>query len=368
MPQFRHLFAVLSLIGLSSLSACDKSKQDERRGLPPPETSAATPGGCSQGGGTLTDPSTATQFPRSFSDYCIDPHGETRTYGASASKDIDAICTEAFNGDCEMYKSFGLERVILFRYIDGGGSPGAVDVVVSKYASSEGAFGMFTKRVISDGDPARQDAPKEMLVEGMGALGAGTAYLWKAQIVVEMTYTNDRQTPQQVQETASRLLSALSKVVAAKLPAPATLPTAATRLPAENRIALGIRFEPKDVFGVQGGGAGAFGYYQHEGKRYRVVSIIRDDADQAKDLLTALSKREGVTKLKDLGEGGVRMMEGEPGDVRIEWVMARSGPQVFGIGDESSSLRAEMSATDHDAVCLTKEQKVERLKALLSVK
>jgi len=368
MPAVSRLALFLPLVALTGLGGCDKPKEDERRGPPPPEVAVPTPGGCAQGGGTISDAVTAAFFPRTLADYCIDPLGETRTYGSAASREIDAICIEAFNGDCEMYKSFGLERVVILRYVDGSGSPGAIDVVVSKYGSAEGAFGMFTKRVISDGDPAREDAPKSMSVDGVGALGAGTAYLWKGQVVVELTYTNDQQTPQQVEAAGAKLLTELAKTVAGKLPAPATLPAAAARLPNDHRIPLGIRFEPKDAFGVQGGGAGAFGYYRQGAKRFRILSVAREDADQAKDVLTALAKREGAARIKDLGDGGVRLMVGEPDDARAEWVIARSGSQIFGVGDETAVLKPGMSVADHDEVSLTKDEKTERLRALLSAK
>lgn len=366
MRSFRpHVF--LPLLVLGSLTACDKTPTpgEERRGPPPPPVAVASAAACAEGGGTITDAPTAAFFPRTLGEYCIDPHGETRAYGAAASKEIDAICIEAFNGDCEMYKSFGLERVVLLRYVDGSGSPGAIDAIVSKYSSAEGAFGMFTKRVISDGDPAREHAPKEMAVSGVGALGTGVAYLWKGQIVVELTYTNDQQTPKQLEASAGKLLPELGKVVADKLPAPASLPAAAERLPADHRLPLGIAFEPKDVFGVEGGGAGALGYYQEGKKRYRVLSIVREDEHQAKDVLTSLAKREGAARVKDLGDGAVRLMQG---DARSEWVFAQKGSQIFGIGDEESVLKDGMSSAEHDEVSLSKDDKLGRLRALVAPK
>ncbi len=368
MPHAQRSFrphVVLPLLALASLTACDKTPSEERRGPPPPPVAVASAAACAEGGGTITDAPTAAFFPRTLGEYCIDPHGETRAYGAAASKEIDAICIEAFNGDCEMYKSFGLERVVLLRYVDGSGSPGAIDAIVSKYSSAEGAFGMFTKRVISDGDPAREHAPKEMAISGVGALGTGVAYLWKGQIVVELTYTNDQQTPKQLEASAGKLLPELGKVVADKLPAPASLPAAAERLPQEHRIPLGISFEPKDVFGVEGGGAGALGYYQEGKKRYRVLSIVRDDEHQAKDVLSSLAKREGAARVKDLGDGAVRLMQG---DARSEWVFGQKGSQIFGIGDEESVLKDGMSSAEHDEVSLSKDDKLGRLRALVTAK
>ena len=363
-----HAAVILVVFGLaaSGLPACGKSTRDEprneQRGTPPPkDPQAASAGACSGGGGTVSDPQVAEYFPQTVGTYCLDPNGETRVYGEGADRDIDAICLEAFNGDCEVYKSFGLVRVVLFRYVDGAGSPGAIDVVVTKYASTEGSYGMFTKRVISDSDPAREDAPKEMDVEGAGALGAGSAYLWKSRIMVELAYTNDRQTPQQVLSTSSGLLSDLGKVVSSKLP-PGALPAAALRLPVDNRISLGVLFEPKDAFDVEGGGAGAYGYYRQDSKRFRVLTIARQDADQAKDVLTVLSRREGATRLKDVGDGGVRL---SVGDVRAEWVFARVGSQVFGVGDEEQVLGSNMSMAERSDVSLTRDEKLARLRGLL---
>ncbi len=58
----------------------------------------------------------------------------------------------------------------------------------------------------------------------------------------------------------------------AKLPGEPSLPPAAAALPKDNMIPLGIRYETKDVLGVDGAGPGAFGYYKEVDKRYRVVA------------------------------------------------------------------------------------------------
>lgn len=375
MPTVRSLCTSCKALALMTLlaasSACDKDDKNEaaRRGpAPPPPTASATPDACEKGGGTISDPASAAIFPRTVADYCVDPHGEVRLYGSNAKKGIDDICTEAFNGDCEVYKSFGLDRVAILRYVDGGGSSGSVDVVLSKYDSAEGAYGMFTKRVISDGDPAREGAPRAMQLSGVGAQGTGTAYLWKGQLVVELTYTNDQQTPKQLESTAKDLLARLGKAIAEKLPGPDTLPAAAAALPEPNRIPLGIRFEPQDAFDVRGGGAGAVGYYQDGKKRYRVLSIVRDDEAQAKDVLTSLAKREGATRVKDLGDGAVRLMVGEADEPRAEWIVARKGSRLVGVGDEELAFLPGISSDERDAVSLSRDRKLERLRDLLSSK
>ena len=68
---------------------------------------------------------------------------------------MDEVCTTAFDGECEVYKRFGLDRVVVLRYVDGTGAPNSVEVNLSRFTTSDGAYAMFTKRVVADGDPAR---------------------------------------------------------------------------------------------------------------------------------------------------------------------------------------------------------------------
>ncbi|MET0793682.1 MAG: DUF6599 family protein, partial [Polyangiaceae bacterium] len=139
--------ALLALLG--SASSCNKDKPVER-GAPPPPIASSKPGACASGGGTVKDAASAAFFPRVAADYCLDPNGEARAFGENAPNSLDAVCTELFDGECEVYKSFGLRRVVTLRYIDGKGSPGAVNVNLSRFATPEGAYGFFTKRVVAD--------------------------------------------------------------------------------------------------------------------------------------------------------------------------------------------------------------------------
>ncbi len=367
-PLASHLLAACALPLLLALTGCPKDKPE---GTPPPAShpaaaASAAPAVCAGGGGSIPDATLAAAFPRTLAGYCVDPHGETRVFGDNAPKPIDAICTEAFDGECEIYKSFGLRRVAIFRYVDGAGSPGTVDVVVSQYGGADGAYGMFTKRVVSDGDPARSDSPKPLAVEGVGAAGIGTAWLWKGSLFVEFTYTNEKQTPEQVAMTSATLLKVMATAIAGRLPGAATMPPAVARLPEANRIPLGVLFQPTDAFDVQGGGAGAIGFYAEGDKRYRVLSIARNDADQAKDVLKSLLRRTGATSEKDIGEGAVRLMVGEGDAVsRAEWIVARKGSQLFGVGDEPLALSSGMTTAERDKVALSRDEKIKRVRALL---
>ena len=73
-------------------------------------------------------------------------------------------------------------------------------------------------------------------------------------------------------------------------------------------VPMGILYAPKDVLGVDGAGAGATGFYKDGDKRYRVLSIVRDDVDQAKDVLKTFSKLRGATEEKGIGDGAYRLV------------------------------------------------------------
>jgi len=361
------LLAALSTLALAS---CKDRPEDHRAPPPgaPPASASAAPKACASGGGTLTDAAIAPAFPRAVAGYCIDPNGETRMFGEGAPKGLDAVCTEAFNGDCELYKSFGLKNVTTFRYVDGAGGNGSVEVIVSRMTSPDGAYGMFTKRVVSDNDPAAEKFPRDMKLPGASAQGTGTAYLWKGPLFVELTYTNDTESPKQVADSSNKVLKILSAEVAPKLPGTGTWPPSVAALPEDKRLPLGVTYEPKDAFELKGAIAGATGFYKDGDKRYRIVSITRNDADQAKDALQTIGKRTGATKEANLGEGAFRMLTEGKDEPRTEWIVARSGKQLFGVGDEPLVLKAEMAAADRDKVSLSREQKLALLKGLLQVK
>ena len=79
---------------------------------------------------------------------------------------MDEVCTTAFDGECEVYKRFGLDRVVVLRYVDGSGAPNSVEVNLSRFKTADGAYAMFTKRVVADGDPAQ--ATVKPLAAGRG--------------------------------------------------------------------------------------------------------------------------------------------------------------------------------------------------------
>jgi hypothetical protein len=339
-------------------------REEPRQGPPPPPVASSKPAACAGGGGTLADAATAPFLPRVSGGFCLDPNGGDKAFGEGAPLPIDHIC-DLFDGECEVYRGYGVRRVTEARYVDGAATPATIDVHVSRFATSEGAYAMFTRRVVGDGDPADDSTPRPIDGGGAGALGVGNAYVWRGLYLVELTYNDQTAAEAAVRAAGDRLLPGLVKDVGARLPGDVSLPPAATALPKESLLPLGVRFVTKDVLGVDGVGPGAIGYYRAGATRWRVASIQRSDADQAKDVLGTLAKQKGATREKGLGDGVVRVMRRESEGLAAEWLFARSGKTVFGVGDEPRVLRSSQTAEDHAKVTLTKDEKLERLKKIL---
>jgi hypothetical protein len=359
-------FSVIALAALS-LSACSKS-EEPRQGAPPPPPAAAKPAACTAGGGTIADPSSAPFFPQSFGErlrgFCLDPNGGDKAFGEGATLPLEHMC-DLFDGECEVYKGYGVRRVVEARYVDGAGSPATIDVHLSKFGTTEGAYAMFTRRVVGDGDPADDSTPHPIEGGGAAALGLGNAYLWRGLYLAELTYNNETAAEAAIKAAGEKLLPPLIKEMGARIPGDTALPPAAAALPKDDLLPLGARFITKDLLGVEGVGSGAFGYYKASAKRWRVASVVRADTDQAKDVLSTLAKRPGAGREKSLGEGAVRVMLKDGESAPVEWVFARTGKQVLGVGDEPRVLRAGQTADEHAKVTLTKDEKIERLKKIL---
>ncbi|HKO47408.1 MAG TPA: DUF6599 family protein [Polyangiaceae bacterium] len=353
--------AILALLACPAV-ACSKERATER-GAPPPPIASSKPGACASGGGTVKDSVSAAFFPRLAADYCVDPNSEARAFGENAPNSLDAVCTELFDGECEVYKSYGLKRVVTLRYIDGKGSPGAVNVNLSRFASAEGAYGFFTKRVVADADPA-ETGPAPLEAGGAAALGSGIAYVWRADMVAELSYTNELEPPDQLKASAQRALPPIAKAMGEVLPGDAHLPKAVSLLPVANRLPMGVSYAAKDLLGIAGTGPGALGFYREGTERYRVFSLTRIDEDSAKDVLKTLRKVDGAKGLKDTGVDAVAFsIRDEESSPLIGWVVGRKGSTVVGVGDEPFVLRGK---PDSQAARIPEAKKLERVKAILA--
>jgi hypothetical protein len=360
----RLRFVALSLLVAASALSCKNKDAPVEHGAAPPPIASSKPGACTSGGGQVKDTASAAFFPRTAADYCIDPNGEARAFGENAPNTLDAVCTELFDGECEVYKSYGLRRVVTLRYIDGKGSPGAVNVNLSRFASAEGAYGFFTKRVVADADPA-DTVPAALDAGGAGALGSGIAYVWRADMVAELSYTNELEPPDQLKSSAQRVLPPIAIAMGEALPGDKQVPAAVGVLPTEHRLPMGVSYAAKDVLGIAGTGPGAVGFYRDGAERYRVFSLVRPDEDSAKDVLKTLRKVDGAKGLKDTGVDAIAFSaREEESSPLVGWVVGRKGGTVVGVGDEVFVLRGKPEA---QAERVPEAKKLERVKAALAL-
>jgi hypothetical protein len=343
---------LLRLLGcsLALLAAqCKQNELSDERGAAPPPVQSSRPDTCASGGGEIKDAVSKPLVPRISGDYCIDPHGEARAYGAQAGSALDTVCRELFNGECEVYKSFGLERVVTLRYVDGKGSPGSVNLNLSRFSTPAGAYAFFTKRVVADSDPFTS-APEALDAGAVGALGSGIAYVWKAEHVAELSYNNEIETPDQLRASGRRVLVPIAQGVGKLLPGSAELPAPAARLPRDNQVSLGISYGLDRLLGIDGLGPGAVGFYRADSTRWRMLVASRPDADAARDVLRTLQKLGGK-ELKNQTPTVISLER--PG--KVEWLFFAQGADVMGVGDEEFAP---------ETARLDDKNKLERLRAL----
>ncbi len=362
----------LRSLGIASISAAllvgCPSKDDSARGgdkppPPPPTVSSAAKVSACATPGDVKDAVSAAFFPKTTLAYCIDPQGETKTYGDRAKQ---LIADVPFDGDIEIYKRFGLRRLVTLRYIDGGGKGGTADVVLSELESEPAAFGFYTFRVVS-GDPADKSAPRVLAAKGRGAIGTGRAYVWRGKYLVELQYNNEQESPDALAKSSETILTALGKDIGDKLPGGAEPPAAAAALPTANLIPNGIAWAPKEPYGIGNLGAGAIGYYADGGKRSRILSLATTDAEQAKDAMKTLRGRPGALPIAGVGDEAVHLTVSAGKDApKVELYVARKGATVFGVSDEEYALIAAGAPDKQAAVRVAKEDAIAQLKSLLS--
>lgn len=368
------VFPLLLVVGLLGCSKKDDAGRQAGAGagrqggdIPPPAPSSLARPGSSVTPGTVDDPVSAAFFPRTIGTYVLDPApGSLKTYGTKAKLGMDAVCTTAFDGECELYKRFGLSRVVTLRYVDGApGGAGTVDVVLSQFESDGGAYGMFTKRVVADADPASNDATKTVAAAGAAAMGGARANAWRGPYLVELTYMNEQQAPAAMVKSSETILSQLAKSINERLPGNIEKPAPTRDLPEANMVPLGIQFFPKDALGIKGLGPSAVGFYKEGDKRYRVLTAAPADEAGAKEMTKAVRGTAGSLPVAGLGEEGAQIvLQSGKAAPKAEWIFVRKGKTITAVGDEELALEAGQ-ALDKQTNRLTKDDKIAKLKTLV---
>lgn len=358
----RTVVAAVVLWALLGSAGCRRKSDDE--GTAPPPVVGAKPGACASGGGVPGDPLSAPFFPRVVGDYCVDPNADARAYGDGAKGNLDEMCTELLDGECEVYKSYGLKRIVTLRYVDGRGSPAAVEVKLSRFASREGAFGFYTKRVVADADPLAITLT-ELHAGASGALGSGIAYVWRGEHLGELSYTNELEPPDKMKESAKQVLPDIARAVGEKLPLDASPLPPVALLPEEHRLPMGVSYLLGDLFGMSGLGPGAIGFYKDGDKRWRVVVLVRADEDSAEDVLASLKKVEHASVLKEVLFPALAFQtQHDDASPRTEYLAGRRGKNVFAVGDEDLVLGGGRSKEEEAKTKLSRDEKLAVLKRL----
>lgn len=358
----RIFVAMVSVQVTLGATACRKKIDDE--GSAPPPVASVKPGACSQGGGVATDTVSAAFFPRAVGDYCIDPNADARAYGEAAKGNLDEVCTELLDGECEVYKSYGLKRIVTLRYVDGSGSPGTVEVKLSRFATKEGAYGFFTKRIVADSDPLATTLT-ELRAGAAGALGSGIAYVWRGEHLAELSYTNELEPPDKMKESGKRVLPDIARALGDKLPSDLSPPPAVGLLPEDHRVPMGVSYLMSDLFGISGLGSGAVGFYKDGDKRWRVVVLVRQDEDAADDVLESLKKVDRASTLKEVLFPALSFQtQHDDSSPRTEYVAGRRGKHVFAVGDEDLVLGGGRSKDEEAKTKLSRDEKLALLKKL----
>src|SRR5690242_10684240 len=114
-------------------AACKGDHESDRR-EPPPPVASAKPDACAGGGAQLKDAESAKTFPRSFEGFCLDPNNSEKAYGDDTKEPLEKIC-DLFDGECEIYKGYGVRRVVELRYVDGSGKSATIDIHFSRFAT-----------------------------------------------------------------------------------------------------------------------------------------------------------------------------------------------------------------------------------------
>jgi hypothetical protein len=359
-----HRCAVSSIVAAFVVPACDGDPPPRRD--PPPIVSAPAPGACAGAESAPRDPFARALLPLRSGALCADPHGSERAYGEDAEKPFERACDELLDGECEIYRSLGAVRTMEVRYVDDGGSSATATVLLSKFSTSEGAYAMFTLRVVGDGDPASEVTPKQIDAGLAAAAGVNNAYVVRGPFLAEVVLTDDKAgSVAALRAAADRHVIPLAKAIGAKLTGDLSPPPAVAALPESARLPLGVRYHTRDVLGIAGAGPGAVGYYREGDKRYRIGAMLRRDGDQAKDLLATFAKEPGAAREKAPYDGFVRLIVQPPGELPSEWVLGRARGVVLGIGDEVRVLRDTMTGEERGKLLLSTKEEMEKLKGML---
>ena len=239
---------------------------------------------------------------------------------------------------------------------------------LSRFRTADGAYAMFTKRVVADGDPARATV-KPLDAGAAGATSSSNAYVWRGSYLAELTFVTEdtKMTPEQMAQANDQSTGAIARDIGGKLPGSTDLLPSAAALPTAQRISLGIAYYPKDALGLTNVGPLAVGYYKDGDKRWRDVALVRSDADAAKEVFRAFKLRPGALPVKGLGDEAVQVIVQEAPGPRQGRVHRRAPRQPRGGGGRRrAGARSGTPSEKLAPLKLTRDEKLARLTTWLA--
>jgi hypothetical protein len=300
-------------------------------------------------------------LPRQLAGFCVDAYSRVRSYGSDAPEPIERACEQILGPGCNGGRELGLTRLVALAYRDQRGGSATLDLIVSVFEDADGAYANFTGQLIGERDPLQIGA-RAFEAPGLAVLDGARAAGWLGRYVVGLQY-GDPPAPseQRSADAAQRLPDALRRVLET-LPNEPDLPLAVQKLPSAHRVPLGARLLLGDVLGIPGIGAGAIGYYRDGEKRWRVLAVVRPDADSARDVLGTLTQSPAVRPIRNAPLEAYAFTERRlPKEPYVGWVVGQRQEVIYGVGDEATALPELMTAEREAAVKLSLADKLVKL-------
>lgn len=298
-------------------------------------------------------------LPLELGAFCVDAYAEVRTYGEGAELPLERACEQVLGPGCR--DELGLERVTAVRYVEAEGGRASLDVIVRRFADADAAYTSFSARLLGERDPLELTA-RPFDAPGVGVLDGERAAGWRGRFVVALEYRDETQPARQRTAAASARLPESARRLLATLPSDSALPLAVQKLPRAHRLPLGTRLLAGNALGIAGMGTGAIGHYRDGDKRWRVLAIVRQDAESASDVLSTLRRSPAARKIRNAPLGAVSVSERRlPAEPSVTWVFGQRQEVIYGVGDDATALPEHLPAEREAAVKLGLLDKLAKL-------
>ena len=400
-----HRLASVTILSFASLASfvgalgCKDDGKSAPQGTPPPPAGAssgsASPNAksvCDPAAVGVTDPKTAAILPPTIGGFCVLKSHPVQAWGDGTGKDVKDL-SDAIDGAGDVYvNDFFARRFEIVKFVDPKGTLAEVEAWISTYDKPESAYALFTYRAVSNVDPdpaaaaaAKRRPTKAIQGGGAAALGNAQAFLWKGNVLVELTYNADpSKSLEQATAEADALLPQFVQAIGDRIVGSTDLPLDVRLLPteAEGRLPLGVDYVPPKYARPEGkaealklsvSGGYATAYLKEGIKRARVLAFARDDIDAARDAMAAFQKLPGaiILKEKDLGDDAVHFTfaigGGGPGaEGKAEGIAVRKGRIVLAMIDEELALGDPSKKDAYPRY--SKDEKIAKLRALLATR